>query len=144
LRSYEVRKSIAAKPETVWSLLTDAARFPEWNPAVSRIEGRIGPGETIKVHVPINPARTFPIKVAVFEAPRRMVWRGGMPLGLFTGERTFTLSARDDSTDFEMREVYTGPLAGMMFRQIPDLSGAFEEFGEALKRRAEAIDGGQA
>jgi hypothetical protein len=37
-----------------------------------------------------------------------------------------------------MQEVYSGLLAGMMFKQIPDLSGAFEEFGESLKKKAEA------
>ena len=41
-----------------------------------------------------------------------------------------------------MQEVYSGPLAGMMFRQIPDLSGAFEDFGESLKKAAEKQRGG--
>ena len=38
-----------------------------------------------------------------------MVWSGGMPLGLFTGTRTFTLTAKGDgTTDFHMQEVYAG------------------------------------
>ena len=144
MRSYEVRKTVNARPETLWALLTNAADYPQWNSSVDRIEGRIAAGETIKVHVPVNPGRSFPVKVTALEAPRRMVWTGGMPLGLFKGERTFTLTARDGGTEFHMREEYTGPLTGLMFRQIPDLSGAFEQFGESLKRKAEAVEGGQA
>ncbi len=139
MRSYKTSKSIKATPDRIWKLLTDAPSYPQWNPAVDRIEGRIAQGETIKVHVPVNPGRTFPVKVTAFEPATRMVWTGGMPLGLFKGERTFTLEpGTDDTTRFTMQEVYSGPLAGMMFRQIPDLSGAFEEFGEAVKKRAEA------
>ena len=62
-----------------------------------------------------------------------------MPLGLFKGERTFGLKPDSNgSTTFTMQEAYSGPLVGMMVKQIPDLSGAFEEFGEALKKAAEA------
>ncbi len=138
-KSFQVSKSIQASPQQVWAILTDAAAYPGWNPAVTRIEGRIAPSESIKVFVPVNPGRTFPVKVSVFDAPQRMVWTGGMPLGLFTGERVFTLNDRGDgTTDFHMQEGYRGPLAGMMTRQIPDLSGSFEQFGEALKKKAES------
>ena len=136
-------KTIAARPESIWALLTDAAAYPKWNSAVDRVEGTIAQGETIKVHVPVNPGRAFPVKVTGFEPPRRMVWTGGLPLGLFKGERTYTIEPGTDGTSrFSMQELYTGPLAGMMFRQIPDLSGAFEDFGESLKRAAEKSDGG--
>jgi hypothetical protein len=107
------------------------------------VDGTIAAGETITVRVPVNPGRAFPVKVTTFDKPRRMVWTGGMPLGLFKGERTFTLEpAGNGNTTFSMQEVYTGVLAGMMFRQIPDLSGAFEEFGESLKVAAEKPEGG--
>ena len=139
MKSFQVSTSIRATPQQIWPILTDAAAYPSWNGAVSRIEGRIAPGETIKVHVPINPGRTFPVKVSTFEPPQRMVWSGGMPLGLFRGVRTFTLMPKGDgTTEFRMEEVYSGPLASMMVRQIPDLSGAFEQFGQALKQRAES------
>jgi hypothetical protein len=139
MRSYQVTKTIQADPERIWALLTDATAYPSWNSAVDRVEGTIAPGETIKVHVPVNPGRSFPVKVTTFEPAKRMVWTGGMPLGLFKGERTFVLApGADGTTTFTMQELYTGALAGMMSKQIPDLSGAFEEFGESLKRKAES------
>ncbi|OLE80497.1 MAG: hypothetical protein AUG06_04070 [Actinobacteria bacterium 13_1_20CM_2_65_11] len=67
-----------------------------------------------------------------------MVWSGGMPLGLFKGERTYTLSPVGDSeTRFNMREEYTGPMLGMIWKSIPDLGPAFQEFAQSLKREAE-------
>jgi hypothetical protein len=139
MRSYQTTKTIRARPERIWAVLTDAPAYPQWNPAVDRIEGRIAAGETIKVHVPVNRGRAFPVKVTTFDPGRRMVWTGGLPLGLFKGERTFTLEpGTDGTTRFTMQEIYSGPLAGMMFRQIPDLTAAFDEFGESVKKKAEA------
>jgi hypothetical protein len=67
------------------------------------------------------------------------VWSGGMPLGLFKGERTFTLTpTRGGDVEFSMSEVFSGPLAGLIGKSIPDLQPAFDEFAASLKRRAEA------
>jgi hypothetical protein len=66
-----------------------------------------------------------------------MVFRGGMPLRLFTGERTYTLIGERGGTAFAMREVYSGPLAALIFRSIPDLGPSFRQFAEGLKQRVE-------
>ncbi len=138
MKSFETATTISAAPEAIWALLTDAPGYPAWNTTVDRVEGRIAPGETIKVHVKINPGRAFPVKVTEFGPPERMVWTGGMPLGLFKGERTFTLTPTADGVRFAMREVYTGLLAPLIGRSIPDLQPAFDEFAAALKLRAES------
>ena len=76
--------------------------------------------------------------VAEFAPATRMVWSGGMPLGLFRGERTFTLSPQPEGwVRFVMREEYTGLLAGLIGRSIPDLQPAFDEFAADLKKAAE-------
>ena len=66
-----------------------------------------------------------------------MTWTGGMPPGLFKGERTFTLTPEGGATRFTMREEYTGPLTGLMWRTIPDMQPSFEKFARGLKQRAE-------
>lgn len=128
---------IKAQPERIWKLLTDAPNYPRWNPSVDRVDGAIAPGETIKVFVKVNPGRAFPVKVTTFEKPRRMVWSGGMPLGLFKGERTYTLTPNGDPTRFDIKEVYSGPMLGMIWGSIPDLGPSFKEFAEGLKAGAE-------
>ncbi len=87
----------------------------------------------------MNPRRAFPVKVSAFEPAQRMVWTGGMPLGLFKGERTFTLKpGSNGETEFSMCEAYSGLLAPLICRSIPDLQPAFDEFASDLKRAAEA------
>ncbi len=88
----------------------------------------------------VAPGRTFPVRVADFDPPRRMTWVGGMPLGLFRGVRTFTLTPqRRGGTDFAMREELTGPLLPLIGRTMPDLGPSFERFASGLKARAEAV-----
>jgi hypothetical protein len=136
--TYSVQTVIHAAPEAIWNILTDAAEYPTWNTTVDRVDGRIAPGETVTVHAKISPGRSFPVKVATFDAPHRMVWSSGMPLGLFKGERTFELHASDsDTVNFSMTETYTGLMAPLITKSIPDLQPAFDEFAACLKARAE-------
>ena len=72
------------------------------------------------------------------DEPDRIVFRGGMPLGLFTGERTYTLELAGTATRFTLGERYTGPLAGMIFKSIPDLGPSFQQFADGLKQQAES------
>jgi hypothetical protein len=68
----------------------------------------------------------------------RMTWTGGMPLGLFRGVRTFTVTGDGDhASTFRMREVFSGPLLGMVSRRMPDLAPSFEKFADGLKSRCE-------
>lgn len=129
---------IRAPAERIWALLADAPGYPAWNSTVERIDGRIARGETVTVHVKPNPGRAFPVVVTTFEPSRLMVWTGAMPLGLFKGERTFTLTpAAGEGVTFAMREAFTGLLAPLIGRTIPDLQPAFDRFAADLKARAE-------
>jgi hypothetical protein len=139
MKAFSVRVFIRATPERIWALLTDAAKFTRWNNTVEKVDGKIALGERVTVHPKINPGRAFPVTVAEFEPPRSMVWTGGMPLGLFKGQRTFTLTpALNGDVEFSMREEYTGLMAPLICRSIPDLQPAFDEFASDLKRAAEA------
>ena len=138
MKSYEATAAITADPETIWAILTDAPGYARWDSGVVRVDGRIAPGEKIKVVSSAQPGRAFPVKVTQLEPPRRMTWTGGMPLGLFKGERTFTLHpGADGTTTFTMREEYTGPLLGLIWRSMPDLGPSFEQFAQGLKAQAE-------
>jgi hypothetical protein len=137
--SYAGASSISAPPDQVWARLTDAASYPKWNPTVVKLDGTIALGQTIKLVSTLDPKRTFKLKVAELDAPRRMVWSSGMPLGLFSGRRTFTLTPRGDGgTDFAMEEVFSGPMAPMITKAIPDMTESFAQFAAALKAAAEA------
>jgi hypothetical protein len=138
MKAYDAAVTIEAEPEKIWAILTDAPAYAEWDSGVQRVEGSIAPGEKIKVVSEANPGRAFPVKVTTFEPARAMTWSGGMPLGLFKGVRTFALAQDGGATRFTMREEYSGPLLGLIWRSMPDLGPSFEQFARGLKQRAES------
>jgi hypothetical protein len=138
VRGFEAAVQIGAAPEAVWAVLVDGAAWTSWDSAVARFSGTIAPGEKVTVYPEVDPKRGFPVKVVEFVPAERMTWRGGMPLGLFTGTRTYRLLPQDGGTRFELREEYSGPLAGLIFGSIPDLQPSFDRFVAGLQRRVES------
>ncbi|HYO42487.1 MAG TPA: SRPBCC domain-containing protein [Candidatus Limnocylindrales bacterium] len=136
---FHAARRIAATPDRVWALLVDLPSWRSWNPTVVSVEGDVAPGGTVRLVATVNERRTFVLRVMELVPPRRMVWASGMPLGLFRGTRTYTLApaADDTGTDFAMTEAYTGVLAGLIGRSIPDLGPSFEAFADGLKAAAE-------
>ncbi len=136
--SYSASRTIDAEPEKVFALLTDGPSYPSWNPAVLSLDGTISPGEKIQLVSVVNPKRTFTLNVTEVTSPSRMVWADGMPLGLFKGVRTYTLQpAGPRGAEFTMSEVFSGPLAPLITKAIPDMTESFEMFAEGLERAAE-------
>ena len=138
MKIYSVTRPIDATPETVWNILVDCKKYPEWHPNIEKVEGRIAAGEQIKLYTKLSPGRAFPIKVTELEPAAKMTWLGGLPLGLFKGERTFRLTPREGGVDFAMREELSGLMSPLMLRVMPDLTEAFEQFADGLKSRAES------
>ena len=111
MMTYEASETIRATPEEVWAVLGDVTHYPDWDSGVERVEGELAPGAKLKVFSKVSPGRAFPVKVAELEPGARMTWRGGMPLGLFKGVRTYRLEpAGAGETRFAMREQFSGPL----------------------------------
>lgn len=135
---YQVSVDIQASPEQIWPYLVNAADYPNWNSTVERVEGEIAAGNKIKVFAKISPDRAFPVVVSHLEPPKKMVWTGGMPLGLFKGVRTFLLTpASDGGTTVDMTEDFSGLMVPLMAGSMPDLRPAFAGFAADLKAAAE-------
>ena len=90
MQAYEASSVIDADPAVIWAVLVDGPKWTEWDSAVVRVDGTIAAGEKVTVFPEVNPKRGFPVRVVEFRPGERMVWRGGMPFGLFTGTRTYT------------------------------------------------------
>ena len=137
--AFEASSTIAATPERVWAVLIRGADWPNWDSGVASVDGAIAPGKKLKIQSKVAPGRTFPVKVTTFTAPGNLEFTGGMPLGLFTGVRTYTLAGdKSGGTLFTMREEYSGPLAGSIGKSIPDLNPSFRQFANGLKARVES------
>jgi hypothetical protein len=137
VKFYEATSAIAAAPEQVWAVLADGGSWAAWDSGVAEVSGRIAAGEKVTIRSEVAPGRAFPVKVTAFEPPHRLEFTGGMPLGLFRGVRTYTLEPGGAGTRFQVSERFSGPLAPLVGRSIPDLQPAFDQFAAGLKARAE-------
>ncbi|UPT62614.1 MAG: SRPBCC domain-containing protein [Hyphomonadaceae bacterium JAD_PAG50586_4] len=132
-----VETEIAASPERIWALLTDASGMPRWNSTVSAIDGEIALGQKLAIRVPISP-RTFTPTVTVFDPPKRMIWQDGTA-PVFQGRRTFEIEPlATGSSRFVMTETFSGALMPMIGPSLPDFAPVFAHYAADLKRAAEA------
>jgi len=129
-------RHIAAPPERVWAILTNRAILADGTFGITRIDGDIAPNARLALYAQVARDRAFKLRVRTFEPARKMVWQGGMPLGLFTGTRTFTLVPTATGTDYHMKEVFSGLLSGLIWKSMPDLQPSFDQFAEALNSHA--------
>lgn len=137
MRTTEVRRRIAAPAERVWAILTNAPALAGNGLGITAIEGEIAPGARLKLWTEAAPKRAFALQVTGFDPPREMVWTGGMPLGLFRGVRRFTLTPTAEGCEFHMREDFSGLMAPLICRAMPDLAPGFRQFADGLARLAE-------
>lgn len=137
---YDVTVSIDAPRQKVWDILTDTARWHEWEPNVVKIDGQVALGEQLTVHTKLS-ERAFPAKVTTLEGPKRMTWSWSLPLGMFKGQRVFELTDTGDGTEVYCGEQFSGWMLPVFGKTVPDLSEAFLTFGAGLKLKAEGIEG---
>lgn len=136
--TFEAETTISAPASSVWAILIDAAAYAEFDSNCERIEGTIAVGNKIKAFTSLAPGRAFPVRIADLVENERMVWSGGMPLGLFKGVRTFELTETDEGTHFRMREDFSGLMLPIIKGSLPDMTEPFQQFAEGLKARAES------
>ena len=138
VKIFETSIEIAAPESRIWEVLTKQVQEDPQPFGITRLEGKMQLGARLKLWSEIDPKRAFSLRVTVFDEPTTMIWKGGMPFGLFTGTRTFSLAPSPKGSQFQMREVFDGLLSGMIVKSIPDLSPSFEKFAQELKRKAES------
>lgn len=135
---HSVTTVIRATPARIFALLTDAAAFPGWNSTVKSIDGTIAEGQTIRVVATSAPDRVFKLKVSGVSEGRSMTWSDGFA-PMFKGVRTFTLTDKGDgTTEFAMREVFSGLMLPMIAGSLPDFGPIFDQYASDLKKAAES------
>src|SRR5262249_17455352 len=79
MKEYTTSVDIRATLEAVWAILTDGPGYAQWNPEITRVDGRIALGEKIKAHVVLHGGKVQPVSVRVtaLEPTKLMEWTGG-------------------------------------------------------------------
>jgi len=134
---------INAPPERVWSLLTDFAAFPSWNPFIRKATGEPKVGTRLDVSLGASGTKPMGFKPRVLnaDANRELRWLGRLAIpGLFSGEHIFTIEpAGDAKVRFVQREIFKGLLVPLMAKSLDvNAKRGFEEMNQALKQKAES------
>ncbi len=131
----------------MWTVLTDFASFPDWNPFIRRIVGELREGARLDVLLGASGTKALRFRPTLrrLEPRRELRWIGrlGLPR-LFDGEHIFEMEpAGEGRTRFVQREVFRGLLVPFLARSLDrDTKRGFEEMNRAMKTRAESGDGG--
>lgn len=138
--SVEAGTLINAWSSTVWDIITDARNYTVWESGITHIRGELRNGGTIRIRTHTGGNRT--IRLHVQQMPGEvMTWTQGMPLGLLTGVRTFTLEpVGGGMTHLSVKEEFTGPLCGLLLWEfVSDTQQAFIDYVTAVRKRAEIL-----
>jgi hypothetical protein len=138
MKAFEAETMIYARSSTVWDIITDAANYTVWESGITRVDGQVRNGGTIRIRTRIGGNRNLRLRVRQIPG-EVMTWTGGLPLGLFTGVRTFTLSPQGGKTHLRVKEEFSGPLLGLIGRIVPDMGQDCTGYVNAVKERAELI-----
>ncbi len=132
---------IAADPQTVWSILDDLPRYPEWNPVVPRLKGRTTLNQRLDGELVIRDLPTPPLtpRVNRVVAVREFRWISEIPGDTgFTAEHIFVLSPKGEGTHLVHSEIFEGPASPHLVEPIKhNIGPSYEAFNQALKARAE-------
>jgi hypothetical protein len=140
MKQYSTSVNIRTTAEAVWAILTDGPGYANWNPEISRVDGQMALGEKIRAHVALHGGKVQPVSVRIIELEpmHHMIWKGGMPLGLFTGLRTFTLTPHEGGVvEFTMHLKFSGLMSGLIAKSLGDRQPDIDAFAVALKKWAE-------
>jgi len=126
MKSIKTAITINAPAETIWNILAHTAAYPTWNPLVVTLNGELKEGNNIEIHVSLGKDKpsVFKPRLLVVKKDTELRWIGSL----------FVKGVHE--------EVFTGMLSSLIFGMIgKDTLAGFNAMNEALKHRAEAMNG---
>jgi len=130
--------TISAPPAKVWSVLTDAAGYREWNPFLVDVKGTPDVGQTLEntMQPAGGSAMTFRPTVLVADKDKEFRWLGRLVFPhIFDGEHYFLLQETAEGTRLVHGETFTGVLLWVI--GTDRFRADFERMNAALKARVE-------
>lgn len=126
---------LAATPTQVWQILTHTSSYPNWNPFITSIEGKLYLGEQLKVQIQDMQFKPTIIKLV---PEQELQWLGKLFIkGLFDGKHIFRLEEQADGTTILHHEEYfSGLLVPLFAQQLEGKTKAgFEAMNQAIRQQ---------
>lgn len=129
---------IPAPPEMIWSVLTDAAGYEDWNPVFTSVEGeyREGAQMAYQMRDASGKQTTVSATVVKLDEPRELNQFGGMR-GILTFDHHWFLEPVEGGTRVTQHEEYRG--IGVWFWDPSWFESAYAQANEALRARVLTI-----
>ena len=139
MKQYHTDIIIHQSRAKVWEFLTDFAQYPDWNPLVGRLEGKMQVGEKIATFiVPLN--KTFYPVLLQYEPEQELVWQGVQGAKfLLAGKHYYRLeSLGEEETKLYHGEYFTGLFSHFIAKKLLNkMYQTFLKHNEILKKRLE-------
>ena len=140
-RRIETNIEMNVPPARVWSILTDFARMPAWNPFIKSISGTLAQGAQLSVYIapPGKSGMRFKPTILTVRPERELRWLGHLLIpGVFDGEHYFLLEPiGEGKTRLTQGEKFSGLLVGLFSGMLSATEAGFHAMNSALKREAE-------
>jgi hypothetical protein len=136
--------TVDAPPERVWEVVTDLARYPEWNPFVVACASTLAVGDPIDMRVRIFSSFAQPQRERILDHERGRRLCYGLPrsrIGALASRRCHEVFAESASraryvSHFELRG-WLAPLVSLLLGRR--LRAGFGAMSAAIAARAEAL-----
>ncbi len=130
---------IHCPPEKIWGRLTDFENYPNWNPFIKEISGKLKVSEIIKVKIQPETSSAMTFKPIILECKenKRLIWKGKFIFkGLFDGKHIFELiDNKNGTTTFKQSEKFSGILVGVF--NLENTKKGFNKMNRKLKEICE-------
>lgn len=148
LVSFGTYQTVKAQPQTIWSILADNEKYPQWNPFTPEAKTTFVVGSPIEFKVRLFrelPQFLYPQKetIARFDLNDTMCWQSTIINDMFfKSYRCINLQViADGNTRVTNAMIYTGLTAEVMqLFTSGSVNNGFEDLSNALKTRAEAFE----
>ena len=136
---------IQATADRVWQHLTDLDDFHLWNPFITSVQGTIGLGEKVQIHVQLPQGKNLNSQTTIVqvEPKHKLSWRGQLIIpGLLDIVHSFTIDPIDEnSVRFSQRKNFSGLIVPLLAKALnTKVIHGFELMDRALKVRAESSE----
>ena len=139
MQTLHASADIDAPAEQVWRVVTDFARYPEWNPFIVRASGEQRVGGRLELTITAADVRAVTFRPIVLDLePGRLIrWKGKLWIpGLFDGRHALTVEPLDGGRSrFTTHEEVSGILVPILGKVMRASQQGFELMTEALGRR---------